>query len=78
MSQANHQPREFDILVWGATGFTGKIVTQYLNDNYANSNLTWAMGGRSSDKLAAVKRELGIPDNISVLVGDSNDPAKLR
>ncbi len=48
------QPK-FDIVVYGASGFTGKLVAEYLAAQYgAGSGLTWAMAGRSRDKLAAV------------------------
>ena len=44
------QPK-FDIVVYGASGFTGKLVAEYLAAQYgAGSGLTWAMAGRSRDK----------------------------
>ncbi|MEO1596103.1 MAG: saccharopine dehydrogenase NADP-binding domain-containing protein [Pseudomonadota bacterium] len=69
MSQA-----DFDIVVYGATGFTGRLVAEYLNDRYgADGELKWAMAGRSADKLAAVRAEMGIPESVELVVADSND-----
>ena len=50
--------REYDVIIWGATGFTGKLVTRYMKQNYLGGNLKWAVAGRDSSKLA----ELGIPE----------------
>ena len=44
--------REFDVVVWGSSGFTGSLVSEYLFKNYSNSNnLKWAIAGRNLDKL---------------------------
>ena len=41
--------KEFDIVVHGATGFTGRLVIEYLLQHYpAGAGLRWAMGGRSA------------------------------
>ena len=48
--------KPFDLVVHGATGFTGRLVVEYLLQRYpAGSGLRWAMGGRIADKLAAVR-----------------------
>ncbi|NNC98837.1 MAG: saccharopine dehydrogenase [Gammaproteobacteria bacterium] len=70
---------KFDIVVYGATGFTGRLVAEYLNKQYGNGDgLTWAMAGRSSDKLAAVRDEIGAPADTPLVVADSNDELALR
>ena len=51
--------REIDVLVWGATGFTGQIVAEYMQRQYGGSNLTWGLGGRNQSKLEAVVQRLG-------------------
>ena len=66
--------REYDIIVWGATGFTGKLVAEYMKKTYGGSNLSWAVGGRNQTKLDAL--DLG-PD-VDVLVADSHDQAALE
>ena len=47
--------REFDVVVWGATGFAGRLTAQYLLERYGTS-LRWALGGRNRAKLEAVRR----------------------
>ncbi len=70
--------REFDVIVFGATGYTGRLVAEYLNQHYAGSDVKWAMAGRSADKLDAVATEMGIAASIPKIVSDSADPASLR
>jgi short subunit dehydrogenase-like uncharacterized protein len=67
--------RKFDVLVWGATGFTGKLVCKYLNEEYPSVN--WAMAGRNLSKLEQVKKELKISCNIPILTADLIDPSSL-
>ena len=69
--------QEFDIVVHGATGFTGRLIAEYLltrND----TGLTWAMGGRSLDKLQAVRDEIGAPASTPLVVIESSDEASLK
>lgn len=68
--------KDFDIVVHGATGFTGRLVIEYLLQRPA-TGLRWAMGGRSLDKLAAVRDEVGAPADTPLVVTDSADPASL-
>jgi short subunit dehydrogenase-like uncharacterized protein len=68
---------EFDIIVWGATGYTGRLVAAHLQKAYAAGDLTWAMGGRSAGKLAEVRAEIGAPDSLPLIVADAADPASL-
>ncbi len=68
--------KEFDIVVHGATGFTGRLVIEYLLTR-SGTGLRWAMGGRSADKLAAVRDEVGAPADTPLVVTDSADPASL-
>jgi short subunit dehydrogenase-like uncharacterized protein len=69
---------KFDIVVYGATGFTGQLVAEYLAAHYkADSGLNWAMAGRSKDKLAAVRDAIGAPKDTSLIVADAGDPASL-
>jgi len=41
--------REYDLVVMGATGFTGKIIVNYLSRQY--TQISWAIAGRSHTKL---------------------------
>ena len=60
--------RDYQIIVWGATGFTGQIVTEYLHNNYG-SEIRWAIAGRNLEKLQNVKQKLQLDANIECLVG---------
>ena len=51
-------PRDHDIVLFGATGFTGELTAQYLAE-HAPDGLRWALAGRNPDKLAAVRDGLG-------------------
>ncbi len=70
---------KFDIVVYGATGFTGQLVAEYLATHYRNDKqLKWAMAGRSLDKLAKVRDAIGAPADTPLIVADSSDPASLK
>jgi short subunit dehydrogenase-like uncharacterized protein len=66
--------REFDIIVYGATGYTGRLVAKYLKDK---TGLKWAMAGRSADKLAEVRDLIGAAADTPLIVADAADPATL-
>ncbi|WP_119967323.1 saccharopine dehydrogenase family protein [Simplicispira lacusdiani] len=71
--------KPFDLVVHGATGFTGRLVVEYLLQRYpTGSGLRWAMGGRSAEKLAAVRDELGAPADTPLVVTDTGNPASLQ
>ena len=74
---ASHDSRPFDLIVFGATGFTGRLVAEYLHARYAGSDLRWAMAGRSAGKLADVRDALGLPADTPLLVADAADPQAL-
>ena len=70
---------KFDIIVYGATGFTGQLVAEYLATNYAGKGAPrWAMAGRSRDKLASVRDAIGAPADTALIVADAGDPASLQ
>jgi short subunit dehydrogenase-like uncharacterized protein len=70
---------KFDIVVYGATGFTGQLVAEYLAAHYkGDAGLKWAMAGRSKDKLAAVRDAIGAPKDLPLIVADAADPASLK
>ena len=60
--------RDYDIIVWGATGFTGKLVTRYMETNYSQGNLKWAVAGRNKSKL----NSLGLSEE-NILIANSDD-----
>jgi len=70
---------KFDIVVYGATGFTGQLVAEYLAAHYkGDAGLKWAMAGRSQEKLAAVRDAIGAPKDLPLIVADAGDPASLK
>jgi len=69
----------FDVVVYGATGFTGQLVAEYLASHYRNDGqLKWAMAGRNLDKLVSVRDAIGAPADIPLLAADASDPASLK
>lgn len=70
--------KEFDLIVFGATSFVGKILCNYLVNEYREPNLTWAIAGRSEAKLNQLKQSLGArAANLPLLLADSSDEASL-
>src|SRR5712671_3297230 len=70
---------KFDIVVYGATGFTGRLVAEYLAAHYKDDgNLKWAMAGRSKDKLASVRDAISAPSDTPLVVADASDPVSIR
>jgi short subunit dehydrogenase-like uncharacterized protein len=70
---------KFDIVVYGATGFTGQLVAEYLAAHYTGADAPkWAMAGRSLDKLASVRDAIGAPKDTALIVADAGDPASLQ
>ncbi len=66
--------RQFEIVLYGASGFTGKLVAEYLAAEHAQLN--WAIAGRNEQKLDQVRGELGVPD-LPIVVADSGDADQL-
>jgi len=73
--------RTYDVVVWGATGFTGRLVMEYMHETYGvDGDVRWAVGARSADKLAAVKRQVlgDDADKVPDIIADSNDEESLK
>jgi short subunit dehydrogenase-like uncharacterized protein len=72
--------RQYDIVLFGATGFAGRLTAEYLAHN-APVGLRWAIAGRSKDKLEAMREELLVNDpltDVAVAVADVGDDASVR
>jgi short subunit dehydrogenase-like uncharacterized protein len=73
--------REFDVVVWGATGFTGRLVAEYVAERYGRERLDWAIAGRSRPRLEDLRADLARVDadceDLPVLTGDAHDRASL-
>jgi len=69
---------EFDIVVYGASGFTGRLVAEYLAQRYGvGGALKWAMGGRDLAKLTRVREEIGA-GAAPLIVADTGDERSLQ
>ena len=75
--------REYDLVVYGATGFTGQYVVEEVARTAQKEDIKWAIGGRNADKLksaltvAALKTGVDVKD-VPVVVADNTDEASLR
>ena len=71
--------KEYDFVVYGATGFTGKLVVEYLVEKYSNNlEISWALAGRSLKKLETVASSKNVPEDTELLVVDSNDMSSIE
>lgn len=69
--------RKYDVIVWGASGFTGRLVAEYLYGQYGlDGDLSWAVAARNKEKLKGVLNEMGL-QSVPVVIADSNDRASL-
>jgi len=75
MAQSSGSPRTYDVVLLGATGFTGGLTADYLAA-HAPEGLRWAIAGRSKEKLEEVRERLGV--DVDLVVVDSSDEAGLR
>jgi hypothetical protein len=81
-SKAELSAREFDIIIFGATGFTGKMAAVYMARTYGSS-VKWAIAGRSQKKLEDIKKEVAANSSdeavstCSIVVADSMDQKSL-
>jgi short subunit dehydrogenase-like uncharacterized protein len=80
MTDTSRAERAFDVVLFGATGFTGRLTAEYLA-RHAPDGLRWALAGRNPDKLAGVREHLaGIDPTLAglpLLTADVTDPASL-
>ena len=65
--------KKFDIIIYGATGFTGSLGAKYM-DKYSNE-FKWAIAGRDSNKLEKLQNE--IPGKPEIIIADANDEQAL-
>lgn len=67
----------FDIIVFGATSFVGQIMTRYMNEQFADGSIKWAIAGRSETKLKKLSEDTGL-SGIEIIVADAHDEAALK
>lgn len=61
--------KNFDIIIYGATGFTGKLCARYLSENA--KDIKWAIAGRNKQKLEDIKKDLSL--DVDIFIAESND-----
>ena len=67
--------RQYEIILYGASGFTGELVAAYLCEEHAD--LRWAIAGRNQQKLEALRLRLGFPE-LPIVIADSHDTEALK
>ena len=73
------ETKKYDFIVFGATGFTGKLVVEYLVERYLdNPEIKWALAGRNLEKLKSVAKSKNVPDDICIFTADSNDKTSVE
>ena len=71
--------RDFDLIVFGATGYTGRLIAEYLATSFRGDDApSWAIAGRSTDKLQKVRAEIGAPNDLPLVKADAAESASLR
>ena len=60
--------KKLDLIIWGATGFTGQLVSQYINKTYSSTNLKWGIAGRNKEKISSIANKLIIIDDMRHLI----------
>lgn len=74
--------KEYDLVLFGATGFTGTLAAQYIAKQYGNKSFKWAIAGRRRQALEDVKKQLVAIDaslqDLPVLLADSDDDKALE
>ena len=79
MVQRARMPRTYDLVLFGATGFTGRLVAEYLLANGSHEGpLRWALAGRDTRRLEALRSDIGAGNEVAVLTADAADPAAMR
>jgi len=70
--------RRFDLVVFGASGFTGRLVAEYLNRSCGDGGaVVWAMAGRNLDKLAEVRSSIGAGEALPLIAAEASDADSL-
>jgi short subunit dehydrogenase-like uncharacterized protein len=64
--------KQLDLIIWGATGFTGQLVSEYINKKYSNTALKWGIAGRNKEKASVIAKRLNIAKD-RVFIADCND-----
>lgn len=69
------ESKQYDLVLFGATGFTGSLVAQYLQTH--QDKFRWALAGRSEKRLAAVRDKFSLPADVGVIIAETGDEGSL-
>lgn len=69
--------KDLDIILFGATGFTGKLIAKYLAQHATAEDLKWAIAGRDKEKLIKISESFS-ENKPEIIIADVNDPASLE
>ncbi len=64
--------KQLDLIIWGATGFTGQLVSEYINKKYSNTALKWGIAGRNKEKVSVIAERLNIAKD-RIFIADCDD-----
>jgi len=64
--------KQQDLIIWGATGFTGQLVSEYINKKYSNTALKWGIAGRNKEKASVIAERLNIAKD-RIFIADCNN-----
>mmetsp|Transcript_14431 Transcript_14431/g.21686 ORF Transcript_14431/g.21686 Transcript_14431/m.21686 type:complete len:500 (+) Transcript_14431:98-1597(+) len=81
-SNVSGSRRDFDLVLFGATGFTGRLAALYIARQYGSKQFRWAIAGRRKEGLEKIREELANIDptltDLSLIIADSSKPATLQ
>ena len=72
-----NNPANYDFVVYGASGFTGKLVVEYALNQYSNEDISWAIAGRNLEKLQNLKEKLKLTNDVGIIQVDSEDQSSI-
>ena len=72
-----NNPANYDFVVYGASGFTGKLVVEYALNQYSNEDISWAIAGRNLEKLQNLKEEFKLTNDVGIIQVDSEDQSSI-
>ena len=73
-----NNPANYDFVVYGASGFTGKLVVEYALNQYSNEDISWAIAGRNLEKLQNLKEKLSkLTNDVGIIQVDSEDQSSI-
>lgn len=64
--------KAYDVTIYGATGYTGKLCVEYLVSHPRSSSFKWAIAGRSASKLQSLKDSYKLPASVGILQADNS------